>query len=1197
MDRRKPIHIISINCGGSWATLEATLRTVELRYSGHLESLLFAIQEVPYGPVGVGRSKTRAEGDVQHGSLLIQRFKWFFPADDHPQVAWCIPKRMRTTHHVQDDIGGQGIHISITGTPDIHLYNWYCPPGPQTHAQAWPAIHRFWTRHAYPNNSIICGDFNASPPWWDADSEMRVRTRENIDRTAFFQRWLGDHPEVRVADDPTVSTFRAHNTAGTHPDAILFKGPDIPPLELTWTALPITGITMGHTINTVSLQYHLSTVPRDTLLLPHSLLDKWAKTFADLVPADFWHTIWRTAADLDTWVQALFEYSQQATQALTKPTQLKAFVWWWNDQSDEIMRSNRPDKLYRLLQQRRNAYADVREDVTAQGIWRHHRTGAPRKATHIPPLREPFPATHHVEISEAFRQHYFPRVEGAAAEPLPPHLTPPAVLTEEDLWDAYHGMPANVSPGISGMSTRMLGSLLEEWARPFARFFNRCLQLGHYPAPLKRTIVAMVKKPKPYDPTSPRAYRPICVEESLAKLFERVLTLKLQDYTAHGTYFLPIQHGGRPGASVYSAWHDLYSHLLATGDRAIGFVTFDIKGYFDNVDHRQLRQALLAHGVPPYFIQLIEAFATDRPIRFAFNGDFSQWFVKSNRGVPQGSPISPLLANMAAMPVLHRLQDLPWLRLYMDDGGIVESARTPAELLQRLQDSLRRVGEAFAHTSLTIDPGSIQFISFQRRRGNRGRYTAPLRTPLVYQDLRIQPSLSITWLGIRIDKNLSFAPHVKSRVIAGKSTWASLEWLTNRSRGMRATNMRAYYLQILRPVLFWGVPLWHTRESQLAALLRPIHRRALLSCGGFLKLTPTATMEALLSIPPIEHYAAVEAASRNLGVIANNVTHTLRPAYRAELWSNDPISPAMCTRKPELERRATIITEYGRTLNMPGLRFELRHNEEEGWIMVYQSDRPFPPTILFTLRFTPHTDLLSRYLIAFYRILRHIRIMDGVNPIYSVYIVSSYRPSLQILQRTTDSYTRHFVYLISHFLPTLRRTQVIFTYTPLRLYDSPRDPPEDFIEIPLTTVPGGTAHLRVSFVTRWKQLAREWVDTQHHTMTTPWRRELIANPSYDLLPPLRWPWTRRQEVRYLQTVANVSYTGKTLSRYSRDHQPNCPLDNQLDSVDHRLTTCEQWADLRYHHYYRRILTSPDTALRFEDAKGCAEFFDKLYEPP
>ncbi|KAL5495070.1 hypothetical protein ACEPAI_532 [Sanghuangporus weigelae] len=106
---------------------------------------------------------------------------------------------------------------------------------------------------------------------------------------------------------------------------------------------------------------------------------------------------------------------------------------------------------------------------------------------------------------------------------------------------------------------------------------------------------------------------------------------------------------------------------------------------------------------------------------------------------------------------------------------------------------------------------------------------------------------------------------------------------------------------------------------------------------------------------------------------------------------------------------------------------------------------------------------------------------------------------------------------------------IIFIYTPLRFFESPGEQPEDFLDIPLATVPGSIAYLKEYFLKSWRQASRRWVQLGHHTVTTLWRCELLGKPSYDLLPPLKWPWKRKQEVRYLQTVVNVSNMGTTLS--------------------------------------------------------------------
>ena len=265
--------------------------------------------------------------------------------------------------------------------------------------------------------------------------------------------------------------------------------------------------------------------------------------------------------------------------------------------------------------------------------------------------------------------------------------------------------------------------------------------------------------------------------------------------------------------------------------------------------------------------------------------------------------------------------------------------------------------------------------------------------------------------------------------------------------------------------------------------------------------------------------------------------------------------------------------------------------------MVYQLDNPYPPTIVFTLRFTIYTDLLSKYLITFLRLLRHVKEIIPAHYPYSVYIVSSYLPALYSLERSKDPYTRHFIYMISHAILDLRPNSIIFTYTPLRLFESPREVPEEILDIPLATTPGSVAYLKAYFLEEWRHENARWVQQGHHTMSTPWRRQLLSSPSYEIIPPLKWGWLRKQEVRYLQTIANVSNTGTTMSRFIQTASPFCPAEHQLDTVDHRLTTCMRFRALRHRYFYRHELESPDHSLTFDNAADNGQFFFDLYRPP
>lgn len=105
------------------------------------------------------------------------------------------------------------------------------------------------------------------------------------------------------------------------------------------------------------------------------------------------------------------------------------------------------------------------------------------------------------------------------------------------------------------------------------------------------------------------------------------------------------QHAYRPERNALTAVREVH-HLLNTGHTRV--VEADLSGYFDSLPHAELMTSVARRVVDRQMLHLIKMWLeapveeTDergRKRRTTQNRD-------SQRGVPQGSPISPLLANL-----------------------------------------------------------------------------------------------------------------------------------------------------------------------------------------------------------------------------------------------------------------------------------------------------------------------------------------------------------------------------------------------------------------------------------------------------------------------------------------------------------------------------------------------------------------------
>jgi RNA-directed DNA polymerase len=140
------------------------------------------------------------------------------------------------------------------------------------------------------------------------------------------------------------------------------------------------------------------------------------------------------------------------------------------------------------------------------------------------------------------------------------------------------------------------------------------------------------------------------------------------EFTAHSYGFRPNRNAHQAVQQAHKYIHEGYQHI----------VDIDLKSFFDEVDHCLLLQLLYRKVKCPLVLRLIRKWLR-APIQI--NGRLT----KRRKGVPQGSPLSPLLSNI----MLHELdkelerQGLRYVR-YADDFSIYTKS----------EDVARKVGNA-----------------------------------------------------------------------------------------------------------------------------------------------------------------------------------------------------------------------------------------------------------------------------------------------------------------------------------------------------------------------------------------------------------------------------------------------------------------------------------------------------------------------
>jgi RNA-directed DNA polymerase len=181
------------------------------------------------------------------------------------------------------------------------------------------------------------------------------------------------------------------------------------------------------------------------------------------------------------------------------------------------------------------------------------------------------------------------------------------------------------------------------------------------------------------------ATRPLGIPTVSDRIAQTVVKMYLEPQV--DPHFHPDSYGYRPGKSALDA-------VAVTRQRCWRqdwVIDLDIKGFFDNLDHDLVMRAVRRHTKSPWILLYVERWLK-APVQRE-DGSLKE----RTKGSPQGSVVSPLLANL----FMHYAFD-EWMRRYdpsvqfaryADDAVIHAKSLAEAEqVLAAVQERLKRCG-------------------------------------------------------------------------------------------------------------------------------------------------------------------------------------------------------------------------------------------------------------------------------------------------------------------------------------------------------------------------------------------------------------------------------------------------------------------------------------------------------------------------
>ena len=179
-------------------------------------------------------------------------------------------------------------------------------------------------------------------------------------------------------------------------------------------------------------------------------------------------------------------------------------------------------------------------------------------------------------------------------------------------------------------------------------------------------------------------------------------------------------------------------------------LSLDISGAFDTVNHMRLLDNLRKKQVPLWFVRTIWSFLTDRETTIVVDGEETAPH-QLLAGIPQGSPLSPILFLFYNAPLLKALNQLsPQLSAigFADDINLLIYSKSTAENCTALESAHEQCLEWASTHGMRFAPQKYKLTHFTRRHG------FDLEAPVQIQGRTIAPSPAVRVLGVQLDSKL-----------------------------------------------------------------------------------------------------------------------------------------------------------------------------------------------------------------------------------------------------------------------------------------------------------------------------------------------------------------------------------------------------------------------------------------------------------
>ena len=289
--------------------------------------------------------------------------------------------------------------------------------------------------------------------------------------------------------------------------------------------------------------------------------------------------------------------------------------------------------------------------------------------------------------------------------------------------------------------------------------------------PWKESTTVVIRKPGKSNYSTPKAYRPIALLNTIWKVIMAIVANHILYYTEKHQ-LLPTNHfGRRPGRTTTDIIHLLTNSIKAAWrkQRVVSILFLDIEGAFSNINLERLVHNLQKCKVPDKYTNCVQGMLDEWATVLKFDG-FASEKTPIDNGIRQKDLLSMILyqyynANLLNIPEQQEEEAVA----YVDNAFMLATGDNFQDAHKKLKDMMckERGVENWSEThSSPLKYSKLTLINFAHRQNNTE--SPALQLP----HKTIVPSKSIKYLGVIVNRNLTWKAQQSYAVEKG-TKWAA----------------------------------------------------------------------------------------------------------------------------------------------------------------------------------------------------------------------------------------------------------------------------------------------------------------------------------------------------------------------------------------------------------------------------------------